>query len=605
MPTSYTNPYGSTTFPIGSGSPVPNSYGSTTFPIGPGSPVPNSYGQTNFSLIDDIFGDNESLTKNQTIEIKLDANGNLQSKPKPISNTPTIVLGKDQETEINPTGYTYSSRVNVVSQIGNVQPGSIFKNALRNAAVGVASGLGNPMTHQFSSVAINSIPIGNIKDTDGIDTRPINLGVPFSSMPFTRKAEIENWAFGKYKDFRAFKGYIFSVNDTRLDGASAATRGIRNKDVNGSVFGAAYAAASATPGGVYKLINLESVYGWGNHGDINALRRDFTSRSHVATRWKLGQGNSRGSWVPTVNPVEVVTEFRGDKINVIDFGERKLSQVYRWKPETTTRAERWNNFVSATDLTKDFIKFYFTGPKLQNGIDETDDIIVFRASITEFSDTHSPSWQSVQMIGRADPNYIYTGYNREVSLSFTVYATSRDEMKPIYRKLNALAGYTVPDYANNNTIAMKSPWMRMTIGDLLVQQAVLINSLTYTFVDTDTTWEINIEDDPTMMQVPHKISVSMGLNVITDSLPQKHGRMYTLAKQFAESSVALEGGDNWLSDINETAANIELQRRLAKSQQPDTNFGTDNSKPPATVQPRPLTEAQQLEQNKLFTPPFI
>jgi hypothetical protein len=77
-----------------------------------------------------------------------------------------------------------------------------------------------------------------------------------------------------------------------------------------------------------------------------------------------------------------------------------------------------------------------------------------------------------------------------------------------------------------------------------------------------------------MMQAPHKISVALGLHVITDSLPQKNGRMYTLAKQFAETSVAQEGGDNWLSDINETAQNVELRRKLAQSQQTDTTVTT-------------------------------
>jgi hypothetical protein len=567
MPTSYTNPYDS-----------------TTFPIGPNGPSPIYYTQTNF-----VFDDEAPLPGNQTIYLTTNINGDLQSKPKPTNNTPTIVLGNDLEKILNVDGYSYVSRADIVSQIGNVQPGSIFKNALRNAAVGVSSGLGNPMTHQFSSVAINKIPIGNVKNTDGIDTRPVNLGAPFSSMPFTRKAEIENWAFGKYKDFRAFKGYTFSVDDMRLDGASAAARGIFNLDAKSSVISAAYAAAAATPGGAYKLFNLESVYGWGNHGDPNSLHRDFSARSHVATKWKLGVAGAPGKWVLTKNPIELATEFRGDKINVIDFGQRKISQVYRWKPALFPDAERWNDFISATDLTKDFIKFYFTGPKLQNGLpDEIDDIIVFRAIIDSFSDTHSPSWQTVQMVGRADPNYMYTGYGREVSLSFTVYATSRDEMKPIYRKLNALAGYTVPDYANNKTIAMKSPWLRMTIGDLLVQQPVLINSLAYTFIDADTTWEINIEDDPTMMQAPHKISVTLSLHVITDALPQKNGRMYTLAKQFAESGVAIEGGNNWLSDINETASSIELQRKLAKSQQLDTTITTqtDIEKPGAPLSPK-------------------
>jgi hypothetical protein len=586
MPTSYSQPYSSTTFPNGASGTSPILYGDTTFPLGPNGPSPIYYTQTNF-----VFDDEAPLPGNQTIYLTTNINGDLQSKPKPTNNTPTIVLGNDLEKILNIDGYSYVSRADIVSQIGNVQPGSIFKNALRNAAVGVSSGLGNPMTHQFSSVAINKIPIGNVKDTDSIDTRPINLGAPFSSMPFTRKAEIENWAFGKYKDFRAFKGYTFSVDDMRLDGASAAARGIFNLDAKSSVISAAYAAASATPGGAYKLFNLESVYGWGNHGDPNSLHRDFSARSHIATKWKLGAGDTAGKWVLTKNPIELATEFRGDKINVIDFGQRKISQVYRWKPALFPDAERWNDFISATDLTKDFIKFYFTGPKLQNGLpDEIDDIIVFRAIIDSFSDTHSPSWQAVQMVGRADPNYMYTGYGREVSLSFTVYATSRDEMKPIYRKLNALAGYTVPDYANNKTIAMKSPWLRMTIGDLLVQQPVLINSLAYTFIDADTTWEINIEDDPTMMQAPHKISVTLSLHVITDALPQKNGRMYTLAKQFAESSVAIEGGNNWLSDINETASSIELQRKLADSQQTDTTITTqtDIKKPGA-----PLSEKQK------------
>jgi hypothetical protein len=546
------------------------------------------YSETEF-----IFDDEAELPKLSTkgstsagfVYLTTNIQRDLVANTKPIISTATIVQGKNVENVVNPIGYFYNTRADVVSQIGNVEPGSIFKSALRNAAVGALSGLGNPMTHQFTSVAINKI--ANLNNTN--DTRQVNLGAPFSSMPFTRKADIENWMFGKYKDFRAFKGYVFSVDDMRLDGASAATRNLGNQDVtNGNAVSAVYAAAAATPGGVYKLFNLESVYGWGNHGDTNALRRDFTARSQVATRWASGLGANPGSWLPTKNPIEMVTEFRGDKINVIDFSERKLSDVYRWKPPMFPGLEKWNKFVSATDLTKDFIKFYFTGPKLQNGLDLVDDIMVFRAIIDTFSDTHSPTWSAVQMIGRADPNYMYTGYSRDISLSFTVYATSRDEMKPIYRKLNALAGYTVPDYINNTSIAMKSPWLRMTIGDLLVQQPVIINSLDYTFIDSDTTWEINVENDPTMMQAPHKVSVSLGLHVLSDTLPQKNGRMYTLAKQFEKTGVPIEGGDNWLSDTHDNARNAELERRLAASQQPKLTVKTEGAIPPAG----PLTEEQ-------------
>jgi hypothetical protein len=91
--------------------------------------------------------------------------------------------------------------------------------------------------------------------------------------------------------------------------------------------------------------------------------------------------------------------------------------------------------------------------------------------------------------------------------------------------------------------------------------------LSYTFVDGDTTWEINIEDDPTMMQAPHKITVSLGLNVITDYLPEKKGKMYTLAKQFNKQATPIEGGDNWLSDFGTTAMSDELLMQAGDKQE--------------------------------------
>ena len=559
MPYSYNAPYGFTLFPVG---------GTTNYA------TPNTVyltdsiglGTSNFgTALHPIQAETPILTGNNTA---YDENGN--PTPWTGKNIKTVYAYFDNDSA-NPAGYTYPNRIDIVGNIGNVAPGAIFANVAKNAILGGASGLGNPITQQFVQPAVSSL--FKIKTLDGIlDDRSENMGQPYSIMPFTRLEQIANWP-GKYKDFRSFKGYTFNVNTVRLDGASAATRGIANLDAKGSIIGAAYGAASVLPGGAYQVFNIESIYGWGNHGEPNALHRDFTARSHVATRWKAEIGTdangkpSKGKWLPTKNPLEMLAEFRGDKINVIDYSQRILSQAYRWKAPLFPGAEKWNKFVSATDLTKDFIKFYFTGPKLQNGMpEEIDDIIVFRATIDSFTDTHSPSWTAVNMIGRADPNYTYTGYSREVNISFTVLATSRDEMKPIYRKLNALASYTAPEYGIG-TIAMKSPWLRMTIGDLLVQQPVLINSLAYTFKDVDTTWEINIEDDPTMMQAPHKITVSLGLNVITDYLPEKNGKMYTLAKQFNKNAIPKEGGDNWLSDFGTTAMSDELLRQAVLDQQ--------------------------------------
>jgi hypothetical protein len=349
-----------------------------------------------------------------------------------------------------------------------------------------------------------------------------------------------------YQDFRSFKGYTNTVTEKRIDGTSAA---LRNR--NTAPKSAIYAAASIAPGGAYNIFNLDGAgktgFGWGDHGNPYAFRNDFTVGSHIRTTW------DKDKWVPITrknqlrNAKDIATAFRGDRVTVIDYGERTLANAYQWRP---TQNILGASLTDKTSLTQDFIKFYLTGPKLTAGnTTDTDHIIVFRAIINSLSDTFSPSWTAQSMIGRADPNYHYTQVTRDLQMDFTVYATDRDEIKPIWRKLNALAGYTAPTY-DSGSIAMTAPFMRITIGDLFVQQAVIITSLTYTLHDSDTTWELNIENDATMMQTPHKIAVSLGLTPIMDYLPQNQGRFYSLAKKFTNAT-PIKGDDNWLSDFKD------------------------------------------------------
>jgi hypothetical protein len=379
-----------------------------------------------------------------------------------------------------------------------------------------------------------------------------------------------------HQDFRAMRALNTIVNPLliRIDGASAALRG--------SARAGLYTAAAANPyGGAYALFNLNAVgkfgYGWGNQGSSDALRIDFTARSHVASKWKPGVGGATGSWGRTSNPVEWITPFRGDHVNVIDYGRRTLNTIYSWRRPTGV------SFIDKSLQTQDFIKFFFTGPSLTPVLGDpdtdTDDVIVFRASINSLSDSFNPNWQPQQMVGRADSNYHYTGFSREVSVDFTVAATDRDEMKPIWRKLNALAGYTAPDYGVRG-IAYTGPWMRVTIGDLYYQQAAIITSLSYTLNDSDTTWEINIENDPDMMQLPQKVTVSMGLTLIGNELPQKNGRFYSLSHQKKRKNW------DWLADAKKSPSGITPEN--------------DTSYYPSSAQPKPQNETMARMQRELM-----
>jgi hypothetical protein len=406
----------------------------------------------------------------------------------------------------------------------------------------------------LSLTALSGIPQVTQVGMAVADNNSEELGGTIQTYTTNPFSNLNKLPWTTFQDFRSRNGFNTGADaiNRRFDGTAAITRK--------SVKSIAYAAASIIPGGAYVVFNLNGVgktgYGWGDHGAPYALRNDFTAQSNIATKWINNPIDpSKGFWQKKNNPLNLATPFRGDRVTAVEFGKRPLKRIYKWKPTGLTS----NNFLGAIHDTQDFIKFYFTGPKLYNGNeDDQDDIMVFRATITTLEESFQASWNPVQMIGRADPNYHYSSYGRDLSLSFIVAATDRDEMKPIYRKLNALAGYTAPSY-DGETIGLKGPWMRMTIGDLLVQQPVILETLSYTLNDADTTWEINIENDPEMMQAPHKISVSMNFKVITDYLPEKGGQFYTLAKK-NDKYGSIQGTDNWLSDTI-TAASSSMKRK--------------------------------------------
>ncbi len=413
-----------------------------------------------------------------------------------------------------------------------------------NSKEGIAESDNNT---NFPAAILTNAGLGVVGNLIGGSSKQKN---DYKLLPKDKIEKIQNLPL-QYQDYRREIGQ-FPV-DTRKDGASAA---IRKSPTAG-----AYAAASLAPGGAYSVFNLESRYGFGSYAGYNApAKQDFTLRSRVATIWDTKQK----AFIQTGLATELATQFRGDKVNVIDFGQKSHGQIYKWRPPLTLNETSFGAALDAlgSGTTRDLVKFYFTGPKLTANPTEgtKDDVLVFRAMISSLTDTFNASWNPIKYIGRADPNYTYQGYGRQFDVNFTVYASDRDEMKPMYRKLNYLASYTAPTYSDD-TLTMEAPWLRITIGDLLIHQPVILTSVYYTFVDSDTTWETNLVKDPMMMQAPFKVEVSVQFNVITDYLPQKGGRMYSLASRFDKNSVPKAGGHNWLSDAEGSLLSENLSNK--------------------------------------------
>jgi hypothetical protein len=155
----------------------------------------------------------------------------------------------------------------------------------------------------------------------------------------------------------------------------------------------------------------------------------------------------------------------------------------------------------------DLVKFRIQALNSENP-EVNSEYIVFRAYLTQFSDSTNAAWSDVKYVGRGESFYIYTGFSRKIQISFKVAALSAEEMEPIYQKLNYLMGNLMPDYKDN--LIMRGPLVKMTVGNWIDGQDGIINDLTYT-IPNDSPWEIGlpVNGRNESLILPHIVEVSM------------------------------------------------------------------------------------------------
>ena len=116
----------------------------------------------------------------------------------------------------------------------------------------------------------------------------------------------------------------------------------------------------------------------------------------------------------------------------------------------------------------------------------------FRAFLNSITDNYSADWNSYNYVGRGEKFYSYGGFNRTLSLSWTVAAQSREELSPMYKKLNYLASTLAPSYSPSGY--MRGPLVQLTIGGYVYEQVGFITGLTFE-IGEDSPWEIGIRDE--------------------------------------------------------------------------------------------------------------
>jgi hypothetical protein len=183
-----------------------------------------------------------------------------------------------------------------------------------------------------------------------------------------------------------------------------------------------------------------------------------------------------------------------------------------------------SNTKDIEDLKQsDLIKFFF---EINNNNGDTNTqnwFLFFRAYLNDLGDNFKADWQSYKYVGRAENFYKYSGFSRDISLSFTIYAHSRDEMAPIYEKLNYLIGTTAPDYSNAGY--MRGNFIYLTVGNYLDNVPGIIQGINLK-PSFDAGWDIDrdvLNGNPlqqSYLQLPRMIEIDLQFTPIHTFTPQ-------------------------------------------------------------------------------------
>jgi hypothetical protein len=207
-----------------------------------------------------------------------------------------------------------------------------------------------------------------------------------------------------------------------------------------------------------------------------------------------------------------------DSINVIDIIDG--GTFYTNEKGNKSSSEVLTDYKDQVDgiYGNDIIKFRleFLNNDGTPGVDNTT-VLAFRAYIDDFNDGMNAKWNSYRYMGRGEEFYVYEGFTRDINVTFTLFAHTVAEMKPLYRKLNYLMSTFAPDYSAANK--MRGNIGYLTVGEYLLRQPGVFTDIKLSgFLDTH--WEIGL-DNNNQYEVPKHIKVGLSFKPIHTFLPRK------------------------------------------------------------------------------------
>ena len=195
--------------------------------------------------------------------------------------------------------------------------------------------------------------------------------------------------------------------------------------------------------------------------------------------------------------------------------------------------------------------------------------LMFPAFLDGISDSYTTDYKKINYMGRPEPFYKYSGFTRDISISFTVVAQSKAEIGKMYEKLNFLASTVAPSYTSEGYMTGNIAYL--TIGDVFKNQPGIIGGFSFD-IPEEATWDIGLYEDGSGItqgdgaQTPMIVKVTgFKFTPLYDEIPSWGSSIWFGSKDvintkelLATSPAFLEqesdddsGGDNGGNDINQ------------------------------------------------------
>ena len=272
--------------------------------------------------------------------------------------------------------------------------------------------------------------------------------------------------------------------------------------------------------------------------DLEAMKEQAIQFGEdVKKIFSIGAGILSKKTQMAIPNAKILSEVGVDKVNMIPYGKRDKS-----KPATNVAY-----YNGKTEEEIDFIPFRFE--------DMSGNLIVFRAILSAITDTFTPSYSEQKYIGRPDKVYVYTGTDRAISFTFSIYPKSDQELVRLWEKMNYLAGLTYPSWDKTGT-GMIAPFCKLTIGDMFKDTPGYISGLTYTVQDTGT-WET------VFAKLPKYIQAQCTFVYIGKRLPSSTQKQYEVP-WIAEENYSTDATDPFRQNVNLLVSTLEAGKSLGK-----------------------------------------